>query len=109
MDPSRQTDTVSMEHIFRQRIESAGAVFVKLQDGKVYFRDAPDKPVISLYAFCCDHTNIHLAIKGQREQLSLDRWQELVGPPTALSVLRAVVQFLCAPVGTISNGDKFSI
>jgi hypothetical protein len=67
-----------MEHMFRQRIASAGAHFVALEDGKVYFQDTPDKPVISLYAFACDRENIRLAIKSQREKLSLDRWEELV-------------------------------
>jgi hypothetical protein len=69
---------LGLEFQFRQRIESAGAIFVKFEGGSVYFRDAPDKPVISLYAFCCDAENIRLAIKGQREELSIDQWEKLI-------------------------------
>jgi hypothetical protein len=70
--------TMALEHQFKQRIETAGAIFVKFEGGSVYFQDAPDKPIISLYAFCCDRENIHLAIKGQREELSIDQWEKLI-------------------------------
>ena len=68
---------MSLEHQFRQRIECAGATFVKLENGMVYFQDTPDKPIISLYAFCCDRDNILLAIKSQREKMLVDHWESL--------------------------------
>jgi hypothetical protein len=69
---------MSLEHVFKTTVESAGGVFVAMRDGAVYFQAAPGAPTISLYAFACDVTNVKLAIKGFREQLSLDRWQELI-------------------------------
>jgi hypothetical protein len=63
---------------FRQRIETAGAVFVELENGRVYFHDAPDKSILSLYAFACDGENIRLAIKSQRERMLVDQWESLV-------------------------------
>jgi hypothetical protein len=69
---------MSLEHQFRQRIECAGATFVKLENGMVYFQDTPDKPIISLYAFACDRENIRLAIKSQREMLAVDLWEQLI-------------------------------
>lgn len=69
---------MSLEHQFRQRVESCGAIFVRLEGGSVYFRDTLDKPIISLYAFACDTENIRLAIKGQREMLAVDLWEVLI-------------------------------
>ena len=67
-----------IEHQFRQRIESAGAIFVKFEAGSVFFRATPEAPIISLFAFCCDRTNIVLALKSQREKMLVDNWESLV-------------------------------
>jgi hypothetical protein len=69
---------MSLEHVFKTTVESAGGVFVAMRDGAVYFQAAPGAPTISLYCHACDLTNVKLAIKGFREQLSLDRWESLV-------------------------------
>jgi hypothetical protein len=53
-------------------------VFVAMRDGAVYFQAAPGAPTISLYCHACDLTNVKLAVKAYREDLALDRWQELV-------------------------------
>jgi hypothetical protein len=69
---------MSLESQFKQRIESAGAIFVRFDRGSVVFRAAPDTPELSLYAFCCDHENIFLALKSQREKMLVDHWESLV-------------------------------
>ncbi|MGA2248729.1 MAG: hypothetical protein ABSH48_27555 [Verrucomicrobiota bacterium] len=69
---------MAIEHKFKTTVEAAGAIFVKLENGLVYLQDASEKPIISLYAFACDRENVRLAIKSQREELSLDRWEQLI-------------------------------
>jgi hypothetical protein len=51
---------------YKALIEAAGAVFIAVRDGVVYFRDG-DGPTLSLYCFACTRANILLSLKNSRE------------------------------------------
>jgi hypothetical protein len=52
---------------YRQIVEEAGAVFVRVDKNSVYFRDREDEVVLSLYSFALTAENVRLALKNHRE------------------------------------------
>jgi hypothetical protein len=65
-----------VEH-FRKIVEAAGAVFLRLENGSVYFSNRIGEPELCLYAFACTPENVS-TLKAYSEELAIDRWQALV-------------------------------
>jgi hypothetical protein len=64
------------EHI-RDLVERAGAVYIGVTGDCVQFAAQPGGAVISLYLFACRSIeDVRLALKAERERLSVDVWQE---------------------------------
>lgn len=59
-----------MEEVFAQICKGAGAEFVELRDGSVFFRAPESERLLSLYAFSCNIENVKLALKASREGLA---------------------------------------
>ena len=51
---------------YKTLVESAGATFIAVKDGCVFFRDG-EGPTLSLYSFACTPENIRLCLKNARE------------------------------------------
>jgi hypothetical protein len=69
---------MTMESHFKKVCESAGAVFLRVERGRVYFSSFVGEPELCLYAFACTEINVRLTLKAQAEELAVDRWQALV-------------------------------
>jgi hypothetical protein len=52
---------------FKKIIESAGAEFVRVENGSVFFTDPQSGARLSLYLFALDAENVRLSLKGARE------------------------------------------
>lgn len=57
---------MTMAGHYKQIVEGAGAQFLRVENGIVYFRDG-DGATLSLYAFACTPENVSLALKAARE------------------------------------------
>jgi hypothetical protein len=69
---------MSLEDKFRTTVQSAGAIFIGLQDGCVIFQSSAGSPPIRVYAFSCDLQSVRLALKAEREKLAVDVWEALI-------------------------------
>ena len=61
--------SASLDNHFRIAVENAGAEFVSVKDGCVYFRDPQTGEMLSLYCFACTAENLKLSLKDKREKV----------------------------------------
>jgi hypothetical protein len=70
---------MNLNFSFKQTVKSAGGVFIKLENGTVFFCSGSGEKPLSLYAFSRTLENVTLSLKAHAEKLSLELWEQLIG------------------------------
>jgi hypothetical protein len=69
---------LSLSHTFKTTVEAAGGIFLRLENGTVFFCARPGDKELSLYAFACTRETVSLSLKAFHEKLAIDQWESLV-------------------------------